>query len=290
MGREGEVGEVSVRRIVYAAEALVEVNMHVYVLATIILGVVVLGLTFTNVARVSFREVANSLWGLEALNPFYGADASGGSGILVAFTMLPALIALTCMGMRSKALIIANAPLSRADMLAASYFIVLMLSAGIAAYTAVYWGVVKYSLLVCKNVNPLMLALGAAVIVTAFTLPIMLEGVAISSLIAAKTKYDLSKTFVVFVTLLVVLPVVWGLCDWAGTEVLHNTAVTEYVMSAIVPGEGFARLAAVALGVPGAARNGVNYLVVAATSSASLAIMTLVGIASFIKSAEVRGA
>ncbi len=280
----------NIRRIVNTAEALVEVNMHAYVLATIILGVMVLGLTFITTAYVSFRDVANPLWGLNALSPFYDADTNSSSGVLAAFTMLPALIALTCMGVRSKALIIANAPLSRADVLAASYFIVLVLTAGIAAYTAVYWGVVKYSLLVCKNIDPLTFALGATTIVTAFTLPTMLEGVAISSLIAAKTKYGLSEAFAVFIALLVILPIVGGLSISVGTEVLHTAAIPEYVMSAIVPGEGFARLAAVALGVPGAAMNGVNYLVVATISSASLATMMLVGAALFIKSAEVRGA
>ena len=290
MGREGEVGEVSVRRIVYAAEALVEVNMHAYVLATVILGAVVFGLTFMNTARVGLGDLINPLWGLEALNTFYDADRNSSSGVLVALTMLPALIALTCMGAKSKTLIIVNAPLSRADVLAASYLIALTLTAGIAAYTATYWGVVKYLLLICRNVDPLTFALGATAIVTAFTLPTMLEGVAISSLIAARMKYGMFEAFAVFIALLVTLPVVWGLCSWVGSEVLHITAVTEYVMAAIVPGEGFARLVAVALGVPGAAINGVNYSIVAAISSASLATLTLVGVTSFIRSAEVREA
>ncbi len=290
MGMEGEVGEMSVRRIMYAAEALVEVNMHAYVLATLILGAVVFGLTFMNTARVGLRDLINPLWGLEALNTFYDADSNSSSSVLVALTMLPALIALTCMGAKSKTLIIVNAPLSRADVLAASYLIALTLTAGIATYTATYWGVVKYLLLICRNVDPLTFALGATAIVTAFTLPTMLEGIAISSLIAARTKYGMFEAFAVFIALLVTLPVVWGLCSWAGSEVLHITAVTEYVMAAIVPGEGFARLAAVALGVPGAAINGVNYSIVAAISSASLATLTLVGVTSFIRSAEVREA
>jgi len=280
----------NLRRIIGIAEALTNVNLQAYVVATILLGVMVLGLTFISTAYVSYREIVSPLWGLKALSSFYSADTNSSSGILVAFTMLPALIALTCMSMRSRALIIANASISRVDVLAASYFIVLVLTLGIAAYTAIYWGTIKYSLLACRNVDPLTFALGAAAIVTAFTLPTMLEGVAISSIIAAKVRYGLLEAFALFIALLFILPVVDALSISVGMEVMHSAALPEYVMSAIVPGEGFARLTAIALGVPNAAEPGVNYMVVAAMSTTSLAITILAGTALFIRSAEVRGA
>ncbi len=278
------------RRVVSIAEALTEANLRVYVIVAILFGVMVLGLTFTNKAYVSYREIASPLWGLKALSSFYGADTNSSSGILVAFTMLPALIALTCMSVKSRALIITNAPVSRAEVLAASYLIVLVLTLGIAAYTAVYWGTVRYSLLVCKNVDPPTFALGAATIVTAFTLPTMLEGVALSSIIAAKWRYGLLEAFVLFIALLFVLPIVNSLSLAVGTEVIHTAALPEYVMSAIAPGEGFARLTAIALGIPNATEPGVNYVVVAIISVASLTTLTLAGAALFIKSAEVKGA
>ncbi len=278
------------RRVVSIAEALAEVNLQVYVVVAILFGVVVLGLTFTNTAYVSYREVVSPLWGLKALSPFYSADTNSSSGVLVAFTMLPALIALTCMSMKSRALIIANAPVTRAEVLAASYFMVLVLALGIAAYTAIYWGTVKYSLLACKSVDPLIFALGAAAIVTAFTLPTMMEGVALSSIIAAKWRYGLLEAFALFIALLFVLPAVNTLSLAVGTEVMHTAALPEYVMSAIAPGEGFARLTAIALGIPNAMEPGVNYVVVAIISVVSLATSTFAGAVLFIKSAEVRGA
>ncbi len=278
------------RRVVSIAEALIEANLQIYVIVAILFGVMVLGLTFMNTAYVSYRDITSPLWGLKALNSFYGADTNSSSGILVAFTMLPTLIALTCMSMKSRALIITNAPVTRAEVLAASYLIVLVLALGIAAYTVVYWGTVKYSLLACKNVDPLSFALGATAVVTAFTLPTMLEGVAMSSIIATKWRYGLLKAFVLFIVLLFVLPIVNSLSLAMGTEMMHTAALPEYVMSAITPGEGFARLTAIALGVPNATEPGVNYVIVAIISVASLATLTLAGTALFIKSAEVKGA
>lgn len=277
------------RRVVSIAEVLTEVNLQVYVIVAILFGVMVLGLTFMNVAYVSYWDLASPLWGLKALSPLYSADTNSASGILVAFTMLPALIALTCMGMKSRALIIANAPVTRTEVLAASYLIALALSLGITAYAAIYWGTVKYSLLACKSIDPLTFALGAAAIVAAFTLPTMLEGVAISSIIAAKWRYGLLKAFALFLALLVILPTLNSLSLAVGTEMMHTAALPEYVMSAAAPGEGFARLVAIALGVPNAVEPGVNYVVVAIVSITSLAALTLAGAALFIKSAEVRG-